>query len=271
MGTSASATGRPRHPSAGNLATRPALVRDDTSAHRLPPASFPHGAEPSLDSIRLGPDLDDASLERLVGPVDGRRVLDLGCGAGAASVTLARRGARVTAVEASTTRLAQARAAAELAEVRVEFHHSDLADLAFIRADSVDLVVAVYSLSGIQDLPRVFRQVHRVLTSGSALLLSLPHPFATMLDADPDDAQPSPYLTRTTWSAAPVAWRAGGDEGVTHVHQIGDVFTTLSRSNFQVDALLEPDPIPEPTSIHASSLSDWVPSTFVVRARKLGI
>ncbi len=219
--------------------------------------------------IRLGPGLDDAALDRLVGPVEGKRVLDLGCGAGAASIALARRGARVTAVEASTTRLAQARAAAEVAEVRLELHHSDLADLAFVRADSVDLVVAVYSLSGVQDLGRVFRQVHRVLTPGSAILLSLPHPFATMLDDDPE--QPSPYLTRTAWSTSPLAWRAAGDEGVTHVHQIGDVFTTLSRSNFQVDALLEPEPVGDGAAIHTSTLVEWVPPTVVVRARKLGI
>jgi len=269
MGPSATATGRPRHPSAGNLDSRPALVRDGQAPSALPPASFPHGSDPPRDVVQLGPDLDDAGLSRLIGPVEGKRVLDLGCGAGGAAIALARRGARVIAVEASTARLAQARSAADLAEVKIEFHHSDLADLAFVRADTVDLVLSVYSLAGVQDLGRVFRQVHRILTPDSALLMSLPHPFATMLEFDADEQQ-TPYLTRTAWSDQAIAWRAAGDEGVTHVHQVGDVFTTLTRSNFRVDALIEPAPEPERHSIHRSTLADWVPCSLVVRARKQG-
>lgn len=261
-----------RHPSAGNLAQRPSLVRDGVAPAGLPPASYPHGAELPRDLVQFGPDLDDEGLARLVGAtgsLEGRRALDLGCGAGAASVALARRGARVIAVESSTARLAQARHAAELADVKVEFHHSDLADLAFVRADTIDLVVAVYSLAGVQDLGRVFRQLHRIMRPEAALVLSLPHPVAMMLEADPDEQSP-PYLSRTAWSDQAITWRSGGDEGVTHVHQIGDVFTTLLRANFRVDALVEPPAEPDRSSIHSSPLRDWVPSTLVVRARKEG-
>ena len=261
-----------RHPSAGNLDSRPALVREGEAPAPLPPASFPHGTDGRNDVVQFGPDLDDDALQRLLGaagPIEGQRVLDLGCGAGAASIALARQGARVIAVESSTTRLARARAAAEVAEVKVEFHHSDLADLAFVRADSIDLVVAVYSLAAAADLGRVFRQLHRIMRPDAALVLSLPHPTSMMLELEPDEQQ-TPYLTRTFWTEHPLAWRAGGDEGITHVHQVGEVFTTLLRSNFRVDTLLELGPSGERTSIHSSPLADWVPSTLVVRARKQG-
>ena len=261
-----------RHPSAGNLALRPALVRDGMAPLQLHLASYPHGAELPRDLVQFGPDLDDDQLQKLiaaVGTLDGRRVLDLGCGAGAASVAIARRGARVIAVESSTARLTQARQAADVAGVKVEFHHSDLADLAFLRADSIELVVAVYSLAGVQDLGRVFRQLHRIMRPDGALVLSLPHPMSMMLEADADDQQ-TPYLTRTAWSDQAITWRSGGDEGVTHVHQVSDVFTTLLRSNFRVDAIVEPPAELDRTSMHSSPLREWVPSTLVVRARKEG-
>lgn len=264
--------GPQRHPSAGNLSMRPALVRDGVSPIQLPPASYPHGAEMPRDLVQFGPDLDDEQLQKLiaaVGPLEGRRVLDLGCGAGSASVAIARRGARVIAVESSTARLTQARQAADVAGVKVEFHHSDLADLAFLRADSIELVVAVYSLAGVQDLGRVFRQLHRIMRPDGALVLSLPHPMAMMLEADPDDQQ-TPYLTRTAWSDQAITWRSGGDEGVTHVHQVGELFTTLLRANFRVDAIVEPPAEVDRTGLHSSPLREWVPSTLIVRARKEG-
>jgi 2-polyprenyl-3-methyl-5-hydroxy-6-metoxy-1,4-benzoquinol methylase len=268
-------TGQPRtprrHPSAGNVSARPTLVSDEGVAASLPPASFPHGDELAVPAIRLGPDLDNETLAKLLGPLEGARVLDLGCGSGAASVAMATAGARVIAVDPSNARLTRAREAAERAEVRVEFHHSDLADLAFVRADSIDAVLAAYSLAQVQDLSRVFRQLHRVLSPDAPLVLSVPHPTSLMLEWDPEE-QASPWLGRTAWSDSAIAWRVAGDEGATHVHQVSELFTSLQRSNFAVDTLLEPMPeeVQHP-SPHRSRIEEWVPPTLVMRARKLGI
>ena len=54
------------------------------------------------------------------------------------------------------------------------------------------------------------------------------------------------------------------------MHQIGDVFTHLIRSNFRIDAIVEPPPVEGRRSVHWSGLTDWVPSTLVLRARKEG-
>ena len=83
---------------------------------------------------------------RLLGDVKGKRVLDLGCGTGEAAITFAKHGAVVIAVDGSVDGLARARARAEEEEVRVEWHHGDLADLAFLRADSVDVAYSSFAV-----------------------------------------------------------------------------------------------------------------------------
>lgn len=204
------------------------------------------GADRPLDHVDLGPGLGHDTDRRLIGDVGGRRVLELGCGAGHAAVGLALRGARVIAVDADVGQLAAARALAARHEVTVEFHQAQPAELAFLAADSVDLALSVTALSWVQDLDRVFRQAHRVVGPGGHLLLSVPHPAA--LCADPDE----PGRTIRTWETTdPV--------GDRWVHTAEAIVTSLTRANFAVDTLLERH--------HGAP----TPATLVVRARKLGV
>lgn len=236
-----------------------------TAAHS--PLAYPDGAPFDPSRVRFGPGLDDDTLSRLVGlgAGEGRRVLELGCGDGGNAIALARQGARVIVVDSSATRLATARSNAEAHDVRIEFHHGDLADLAFVRADQIDLCLAIYSLSEVADLSRVFRQVHRVLRTEAPLLISLPHPSSIDLEADPDGGPPA--VARSAFDASPVA--VPGTDRRIQAHRSSDVFTVLGRSNFRVDTFLEPPATPDTT--YASGLEEWAPTTVILRGRKQGI
>jgi SAM-dependent methyltransferase len=194
-------------------------------------------------------------------------VLELGCGAGATAVTLAKQGALVIAVDESAEQLAHARRLAEQEETKVELHHGDLADLAFVRADTVDAAVSIYSLGVVSDLDRVYRQVHRVLRSGAPFVLSLPHPAFRMFDTTGDP----PSLQRSYFDRTPRPWNVGDEAGNEYPRTINDVFTGLTRANFRVDTMLEPEQSPEPQPGRWVAAMRWVPSTLVVRARKEGI
>ena len=143
---------------------------------------------------------------KLIGHVAGKRVLELGCGRGSVAVDLARQGARVIAVDADSDRLAALRREAEREETKVELHHGDLADLAFLRADTIDAVFSDGALADVADLSRVFRQAHRVLRPDGPLVVALPHP----------NAELEPHRS------------------------VSDIFMALVRTNFRVDTLLEP-------------------------------
>lgn len=199
-----------------------------------------------LDHVEFGPGLGEDLDRRLLGDMRGRRVLDLGCGAGHTAVGLAGRGARVVATDNDPGQLFAARALATRESETVEFHEAHPAELAFVRADQIDLAIAVWSLSLIDDLDRVLRQVHRVLRSPGQVIISLPHP--ATLCADPVDP------TRTTRS-----WRSSDPIGERYIHTAEDLVTAFGRTNFAVDMLLER---------HAGGPT---PASLVVRARKLGV
>jgi SAM-dependent methyltransferase len=196
-------------------------------------------------------------------------VLDLGCGAGRAVVALARQGARAIGIDPSADQLAAARRAAEEAEVKVELHQGPLADLAFLRADTVDLAISIYAFAEVDDLDRVFRQVHRVLKSESHLVISVPHPAFGVVDPGAED----PFrVSRSYFDRTPRTWVRGGTAVTDRPGTIGDLFTSLSRANFRVDTLLEPEPlVGAPRGAHWSEAMRSVPATLIVRARKQGI
>ena len=158
---------------------------------------------------------------RLLGNVSGKRVLEVGFADEVAAFALADQGARVIAVDPRANRIAAVREVAEQESVALDLRECDLAELAFLRAETVDAAYSGGSFAAVDDLDRVLRQVHRVLRRDAILVFTLPHP------------------------------AAGGDYfgGRT----IGDLFASLTRNNFRIDALLEPDPM------------------LVIRARKEGL
>src|SRR3990172_9128619 len=147
----------------------------NTEAWDRSAAAYQAAVDLPLDVAHYGPDVPDESELHLIGDVAEKRVLELGCGAGQASIAFA----------PSRAQLAHGRALAAKVEARVEWHECDLADLAFLRADSIDLAFSAYALGEVEDLDRVFRQVHRVLRPAGAFVFSYEHPFSMCLGREP--------------------------------------------------------------------------------------
>jgi ubiquinone/menaquinone biosynthesis C-methylase UbiE len=142
--------------------------------------------DPPDGVVHYGPGVPDESELRIVpGHLGGKRVLELGCGAGQAAVAFARMGARTIAVDSSAAMLVAARRRAVSAGMGIEFRRGDLSELAFVPAESFDLVFCGATLDYVEDLGRVLRSVHRVLRPHGAFVFSLEHPVALCLETAP--------------------------------------------------------------------------------------
>src|SRR5438445_2106358 len=196
---------------AGNM---PAVPTDNAAAWDRHSAGYQAGARLSADVAHYGPDIGTEAELRLLGDLKGKRVLELGCGGAQCSIAFAKQGATAIGVDFSAEQLAFARRLSEREEVRVELRQGDLAELAFLRADSIDLVFSAYAFGYVEDLNRVFRQVHRVLKVGAPLVFSLPHPAYDMIDDDTDE----PLLIRRSYfDRSPIDYQWSGI-GFTDYH-----------------------------------------------------
>ena len=234
--------------------------------HRRFSVASPVGTELPTDVVSYGADVPGEDTLKLLGSVDGKRILDLGCGAGHNAIALARQGAKVIGVDESSDQIADARAACEREGVRVELHHAPLAELAFLRADTIDGAVSAFGLAPVEDIDRVFRQVHRVLRPEMAFVISLPHPAFAVIDP----LDPERRVQRSYWDPAPIE-ADGPDRAADVPRTISALFTSLGRANFRVDTLLEPEPPARgPRRSRWTDAMRLIPATLVVRARKLG-
>jgi ubiquinone/menaquinone biosynthesis C-methylase UbiE len=197
--------------------------------------------------------LSDREL-RLLGDLRGKRVLDLGCGTGLAAINFGHHGAMVIALDGSDVRLAEARARAERAEVKVEWRKGDLADLAFLRAESIDVAFSANAIAEVDDAARLFRQVQRVLKPNGPFVFSYEHPMGLCIGE-------SGMVERSYFDSGPVTVERDGESVQVHARTVSDVFTELGRAGFRVDTILEPRP---------DAPGAKVPSTIVWRARKEG-
>lgn len=120
----------------------------------------------------------------LVGDVQGKRILDAGCGSGPLAAELVARGADVTGFDGSPAMIDLARRRLG-GTVPLTVH--DLAEPLPYEDESYDVVVASLVLHYLEDWDGPLAELRRVLRPGGRLVASVNHPFAQVLNAPEDD------------------------------------------------------------------------------------
>jgi len=137
-------------------------------------AGYDHWAASYDDDGNPLPVLEGTLVEELLGNVSGLEVLDLGCGTGRHAIAMARRGARVTAVDFSEGMLERAKR--KIGDAKVSFQVCDLARSLPFAAATFDLVVCALVVDHIAELEKLFREIRRVCRSSAFVVISTVHP-----------------------------------------------------------------------------------------------
>ncbi len=177
----------------------------------------------------------------LLGDVQGRRVLEVGCGSAPCSRWLAGRGARVVAFDLSAGMLAHATAAAGRTGIRIPLVQADVCELPF--ADqSFDVAFSAFgAIPFVADSAAAMRQVARVLRPGGRWVFSVTHPMRWMF---PDDPGPRGLTVIQSYFDRSPYVEVDADEVpayVEHHRTLGDRIRELVAAGFVLDDLIEPE------------------------------
>lgn len=184
--------------------------------------------------------LDEASAH-LLGEVAGRRVLEVGCGAGQCARWLARQGAEVVGLDLSRAQLDHARRLAARTGVPVPLVQADAQRLPIADA-AVDLACSAYgALPFVADSAAVQREVARVLRPGGRWVFAVTHPVRWCL---PDDPGPgglrvvTSYFDRTPYVEVD---ETGEATYVEHHRTLGDRVREIVAAGLVLRDLVEPE------------------------------
>lgn len=171
----------------------------------------------------------------LAGDVDGRRILDVGCGSGPLAAALRAKGAIMTGFDGSPTMVECAR---QRLGPDVSLCVADLAEPLPYPHDAFDDVVASLVLHYLGDWTGPLAELRRVLKPGGRLILSVNHPFVRVFTHPEED-----YFATRQYSED---YEFSGDKvALTHwhrpLHAMTDAFTA---SGFDITVVSEPAPSP---------------------------
>lgn len=173
----------------------------------------------------------------LIEEVEGKNILDAGCGAGFYSKWLLDRGANVVAIDASEKMLSHAR---QLTENRALCYHANMEEvLSFLDAGSFDGILSALAIGYVRDQNALFAEFSRLLRAGGWLVFSTEHPFFSYR-----------YFKLENYfetQEASCQWTGFGKLVCMpcYYHSLGTICEALSKNGFVIETMLEPKPTEE--------------------------
>jgi len=188
----------------------------------------------------------------LLPDVNGKTVLDAGCGPGAYTEWLVEKGAKVTAIDYSDEMLTHVRNRVGN-NVRVMNVNMNK-EMSFFNDEEFDVIVSSMVLHYIRDWRHVFNEFNRILKAEGELVFSIHHPFMEFA-LHPEGSYYDTQLIEDEWPAFNVKMKY-------YRRPLSHVFGILKETDFRFSELLEPKPIEEcrelyPDSYETLSTKPW--------------
>lgn len=187
------------------------------------------------------------TVEKLLPPFEGKRVLDLGCGYGWHCLYAAARGAtKVVGIDLSEKMLQEA--VRRNTFPAIEYRRVGIEDFEY-PAESYEVVISSLAFHYIEDLPAVFRRIYGTLTAGGTFVFTMEHPVFTA------------YGTQDwiyTAEGEPLYWPVDryfceglretgflGEKVIKYHHTLTTVIQGLLQAGFTLRDVVEPQPTPD--------------------------
>jgi len=209
----------------------------------------------------------ESEFRLLPADMTGMDAVELGCGTGYVSAWMARRGARVRAIDVSEAQLATARRLQSEHGTEIEFVQGDAEHLPWPDA-SADFAISEYGAAIWCEPDRWLREAHRVLRPGGRLVFLGNHPLCNICEPLNGDLPVVETFQSSYFGLRRQDW---GDEGVCFNLPLSAWFALFREVGFTVEDYLEPRPSTDGDDVGHVATRAWAfryPSEQAFKLRK---
>ncbi|WP_042147234.1 class I SAM-dependent methyltransferase [Paucisalibacillus sp. EB02] len=205
----------------------------------------------------------------LMGEVNGKQVLDAGCGEGYLSRLLADKGAEVTAVDYSDKMLEIADERTP-SEARIHYYYGNCENLDFLEGEQFDMIVSNMVILDLEDYQSALREMYRLLKPGGTFIFSILHPCFITPNSGwirNDQGEKSSWKVDRYFHEGVYDQRfpfGTGDPIVWYHRTLTSYFKAILRAGFIVEDLVEPKPSKEILRKYPELKEDLNCADFVV-------
>lgn len=234
--------------------------------------------------------LNGPALKRMIGNVEGKKMLDIGCGDGYFSRFFAKAGAKVTGIDISERLVKAAVDEEERNPLGVKYFVADAADLSMLKSESFDVVFCYMALMDIRDYESAISEASRVLKSGGRFFVLIEHPCFTLsrvLDGEAlcgwetrirEDGSKeflyywiSDYFRRHSYLFEWKHDRLPSSFVTTGFHRtLSDYVNAMTKCGLVVTRFDEPQPMEEGVKVHPAMKKHYrIPQSIAIETAKI--
>ena len=212
------------------------------------------------------------ALLSLLPELDGKKVLDLGCGFGDHCTLFAKKGAkRVVGIDISKNMLAVAKK--ENADPRIEYIDLPIESTHKLN-EKFDIAISSLALHYVEDFRGAIKGIYEKLVPGGVFIFSQEHPLVTCHSRGSrwtkDENGEKLYVNLANYGVEGVRDTKWFVEGVKIYHRtFSSIVNTLTEAGFTVEKMIEPRPSPELLEKYPEHRDLFhKPDFLLIRARK---
>lgn len=216
--------------------------------------------------------LEQPALMSFLPKLEGKSILDLGCGTGQACLEYIRRGAaQVTGIDLSEKMLSQAREQAR--HEKIQYIRMDMCDIRSLNSH-YDIIISSLAVHYIADFSALLGAIYDCLNEGGRFLFSQEHPLTTAPCGGPefstDENGKALHYNLTDYGRGGVRSTKWMVEGVIKYHRtFSEIINALLHSGLILEKMSEPFPSTEALSLNPKMAKEFhKPSFLVIRCQK---